>query len=92
MKGLIVLFALAILVSLPAFAGNPYETVDQARQRHSVENYDTYKKNGNRAPLGGYKESLGDPAPYGTERPGYTSPKGYGVDSPYGIKNDSRRY
>lgn len=53
---------------------NPLETTDQLRQRRSAENYDTYRQNGNQAPLGGYREPLGSPSPSGTERPGYASP------------------
>ena len=50
---------------------NLLETTTQARQRHSAENYQHYKKHG--TPLGGYPESLGNPAPSGTEYPGYRS-------------------
>jgi hypothetical protein len=60
------------------------ESIDESRQRHSAENYEVYKNNGYQAPLGGYSEPLGDTAPKGTERPGYTSPKGgYNYSSPY---------
>jgi len=65
----------------------PLETTEEARQRHSAENYQTYKNNGDQAPLGGYQERLGDPAPRGTERPGYTTPKGYDSPPPYGDDN-----
>lgn len=86
MKDSLVLIALAAAVSLPAYAWNPLETTDEARQRHSAERYDTYRNNGYQAPLGGYQEKLGDPAPYGTDRPGYSSP----YSSPYGNQNKDR--
>ncbi len=65
------------------------ETTDQARQRHSAENYGTYRQNQNQVPLGGYSERLGDPSPVGTERPGY-APKGYD-SNPYGASNDEQQ-
>ncbi len=69
--------ALFTLVFSEASAqSNALETTDQARQRHSSERYQQWKRSG--TPLGGYQEKLGDVAPQGTERPGYTSPKGYG--------------
>lgn len=57
------------------------ETVDQSRQRHSAQRWQEYEQRGYQAPLGGYREPLGDPAPRGTERPGYTTPQGYGAPS-----------
>lgn len=72
---------LASLISVsPATAQsrNLLETTEQARQRHSAERWNQYEQRGYRAPLGGYQERLGDPAPRGTERPGYTSPQPYG--------------
>ncbi len=93
MKKSILLFAIAMCVSATASAEwRPFETTDEARQRHSAERYETYRNNGYRAPLGGYSEKLGDPAPYGTERPGYTSPKGYGYGSPYGDDSNNSRW
>ncbi len=89
MEKLIMLFTLVVAVSLPAYAWNPLETTKQAKQRHSAERYKTYRDNGYQAPLGGYKEKLGDPAPYGTEKPGYTQPNGYGYGSPYGGSNQN---
>lgn len=61
----------------------PFETTNEARQRHSAERYQTYKEHNYQAPLGGYSEPLGDRAPAGTERPGFTSPE-RGQPSPYG--------
>ena len=73
-----VIVALFTLVFSEASAQyrNPLETIDQARQRHSSERYQRQQRSG--TPLGGYREKLGDVAPRGTERPGYTSPKSYG--------------
>ncbi len=69
-------FILAFSVSAAWAQGSwrPLETVDQARQRHSAERYEIYKERGYQAPLGGYPERLGDPAPLGTESPGFTTP------------------
>jgi hypothetical protein len=83
-KALIIVFILAISVSLAwAQGGRPFETRDEARQRHSAERYETYKNHGYQAPLGGYSEPLGDPAPWGTDKPGFVSP-GQGQSSLYG--------
>jgi hypothetical protein len=57
------------------------ETTDEARQRHSAQRWLEYEQRGYQAPLGGYGNPLGDPAPRGTERPGYTTPQGYGSQS-----------
>ena len=79
MKTVIALAIVALLTLVFSEASaqfNPFETTDQARQRHSSERYQQQQRSG--TPLGGYPEKLGDPAPRGTERPGYTSPKGYG--------------
>ena len=75
--------------------GNLFETTDQARQRHSAERWNQYEQRGYRAPLGGYQERLGDPAPRGTEQPGYTSPQpyGYGNNSPtWGSSQSQNRW
>jgi len=64
--------------SAAAQSRNLLETTDQARQRHSAERYQEYERRGFQEPLGGYRDRLGDPAPPGTERPGYTSPQPYG--------------
>ena len=77
--------ALVLGLTLPAAAAandvsrKLTETFDQARQRHSAERWNRYEQNGRQAPLGGYDSRLGDPAPYGTERPGYNTPQPYGA-------------
>lgn len=88
----------AALVALTVHAGaasadlsRPFETRDEARQRHSAENYQTFERNRYQAPLGGYNERLGDPAPRGTERPGYTPPQRYDSAPPFGTFDQQRR-
>ena len=73
---IVALFTLVFSEASAQSIYNPFETTDQARQRHSSERYQQQQRSG--TPLGGYQEKLGDVAPQGTERPGYTSPKGYG--------------
>lgn len=69
------IIALCLAIPLAAMAqSRPLETRDEARQRHNAERYRTYEERGRQAPLGGYSERLGDPAPRGTESPGYISP------------------
>ena len=51
---------------------SPWETVEDARARHGARRYETYRQRGE--PLGGYRESFGDPAPPGTIRPGHAAP------------------
>ena len=92
-----VLFAVSVAVLVLAAAGaahaqsRAFETTEEARQRHSAQNYETYRRNGYRAPLGGYPDKLGDPAPRGTERPGFSSPKGNGFGSSNGSNFGMRR-
>ncbi len=66
--------ALAILLfaTSQAEAQSPFETREQARQRHSSERYQQQRGTS----LGGYRSTLGDPAPSGTSSPGLNS--GYG--------------
>ena len=75
------LAAVTLLFSAVATAAQaqyrPFETVNDARQRQNAERYETYRSNGYQAPLGGYQERLGDPAPRGTESPGYVTPPSY---------------
>ena len=74
-------------------AWNPFETVDEARQRHSAERWMEYERHGRQVPLGGYSSSLGDPAPYGTEQPGYASPRQqYGYGGGYRVPSYGSRY
>lgn len=63
------------------------ETTDEARQRHNAERYGTYRDSGGQPPLGGYRERLGDPAPRGTESPGYNTRPDFGRE-----RNDSRGF
>jgi hypothetical protein len=58
------------VISAGALAWNPLETTEDARARHNAERYEIYKNNGYSAPLGGYPDRLGDPAPRGTTSPG----------------------
>lgn len=92
-----VIFSIIILaITSAAYAAPMFETIDESRQRHSAERYEQYEQNGRMAPLGGYNDKLGDPAPYGTERPGYVSPQPYGNsglnNGSYQPQNNSRRY
>ena len=68
---LLAVIAMFLAISDLAIAYNPFETVEQSRQRHSAENYEYQQEYG--TPLGGYPETFGDPAPRGTEYPGYKS-------------------
>ena len=73
MKKIFLLLIIFSLISVTAALaqGRPFETFDESRQRHSAENWTIYKQHNYQAPLGGYPERLGDPPPYGTERPGF---------------------
>lgn len=67
--------ALITMMSAPALADrNPLETVDQARQRQSAENYETYKRADNPLLPPTYSRPLGDTEQRGVERPGYVAP------------------
>jgi len=83
--------AILVILLAPALAVaqsyRPLETTDEARQRHNAERYDTYRQRGNQAPLGGYQDRLGDPAPRGTESPGMVRPS----RDPYGSGQDRDR-
>jgi hypothetical protein len=72
-----IVLILAFSVSWAWAQGWPplFETLDESRQRHSAERYEIYKERGYQAPLGGYPECLGDPAPPGTENPGFVTPR-----------------
>lgn len=90
MKKALILCVISFILSNCAFADynplNRIETIDDARTRHSVENYRIYKNNHYQAPLGGYPERLVDPQPQETLRPGYSNS---GLNSDYSIKNNS---
>lgn len=47
------------------------DTIENSRMRHSAERYQMYQQNNYQAPLGGYPDTFGDSAPYGTAKPGY---------------------
>lgn len=89
MKKVLILCIISFLSSNCAFADynpiNRIETIDEARIRHSSENYRIYKNNHYQAPLGGYPEKLGDPQPQGTLRPGYSNSS---LNSDYSTKNN----
>lgn len=94
-----VLFSIIIsAITSAAYAAPMFETIDESRQRHSAERYEQYEQNNSSAPLGGYSDKLGDPAPAGTERPGYVTPQPYGSgvgslnNGGYQQKNNSRRF
>lgn len=70
-----VILCIMLLTPFAALADRTFETVDESRQRHEYERYQQYKDNNYQAPLGGYQEKLGDPAPYGTSSPGSYQPQ-----------------
>lgn len=90
MKKALILCVISFISSNCAFADsnplNRIETIDNARARHSVENYRIYKNNHYQAPLGRYPEKLGDPQPQETLRLGYSNS---GLNSDYSTKNNS---
>lgn len=64
---------------MPSSSLNLLETEKQSRERQSAERY-IYQQNSpynhiTGAPLGGYPEKLGSPAPCGTLAPGYVRNK-----------------
>lgn len=91
MKTVSALLIIALASTANAQSRNPLETFDQARQRQSAENYETYRRHGNEAPLGGYNRALGDPPAQGVERPGYvTSQPAYQPSQPNHNRDDWR--
>jgi hypothetical protein len=70
----ILLLAILLLgISSVSEAQSLLETTNDARARHSADNYNTYRNNGNSAPLGGYSGTLGSSQPSGTLTPGLGS-------------------
>ncbi len=69
----------------------PLETTDEARQRHGARRWDDYESRGRRPPLGGYRETPGDPAPAGTPEPGYVAPRPTAPDAGGGHGGPPRR-
>ena len=88
MKTIIATLLIATSSLVAAADWRPFETTDQARQRQSAENYDTYRARGNDAPLGGYNRPLGDSEVRGVERPGYVNQQPYAPQPDYGNKPD----
>ncbi len=66
--------AILLFATSQAEAQSPFETREQARERHSSERYQQQQRRG--TPLGGYGSTLGDPAPSGTSSPGQNSGSG----------------
>lgn len=62
----------------------PFETQQDARDRYGAERYESYRDSGSQAPLGGYREPLGNPAPRGTPTPGYDTPPPMRPPNSYG--------
>lgn len=60
---------------------NFFETEDAARQRIGVERQRQYEENRFGAPLGGYGDRLGEPAPRQTESPGIYLPRERSYDA-----------
>lgn len=77
MKYLIAAALFASSMTAIAADNNLLETTDQARQRHSAENYETYRQRGGENQLlpPSYQQPLGRPSVQGVERPGYVSPQ-----------------
>ena len=81
--------AVVLVIAVDAYAGSPLlRTEDDVRAHHNMMRYEKYQTfmNGSGkgitgAPLGGYYEPLGSPAPAGTYNYGYTydKPCVYGV-------------
>jgi len=83
MKKAILIAALSVLLASPALAQrfgvlNPFETIDEARQRHNAERYDYFQRQMERQPSGlifSYpSDKFGDNAPFGTDEPGKAQP------------------
>jgi hypothetical protein len=77
MKILVVLITATFSVNSLAGGWNPLETRDQARQRQSNENYQTYQKQDNNLIPPSYNRPLGDIQQPNVQRPGYVMPDPY---------------
>ena len=67
------LFTICLLaLSSSCFAAS-IETYEEYRQRHNYEAYQSYQSNPNCINRGG--DRFGDPAPYDTDRPGFSIPR-----------------
>lgn len=78
MKRTTLLLLSVVLPGSVLAGGSLLETQDQQRMRQDAERYDQYKAHGNSEPLGGYRETLGDPY-YGNGRGNQDS---YGTSGP----------
>lgn len=74
MKLSIAVAVFAFSMAAVAADRSPLETTDQARQRQSAENYDTYRRQDNQLLPPSYQQPLGSPSIQGVERPGYIYP------------------
>lgn len=60
MKKLLVMFTLLAIGTVCYADWNTYETRQDAYNRRSYQNYNTYQNNNYQAPLGGYNNSMND--------------------------------
>lgn len=77
----LLLFSAPLIYAADKDVWSPLETLDESRQRHSAERWDYYQQQKQQNPVGlapySYpSDRLGDPAPYGTPKPGYVDPYG----------------
>ena len=63
MKRFALLLAILFFMVKPSLAQDfrPFETRDDANARHDSERYEQRQEHGGMEPLGGYRETLGDP-------------------------------
>lgn len=73
MNRMILTISLLAISSVAVADSNPIETVDQARQRQSAENYQQHQQQDNRLVPPTYQQPLGSPTVQGVDRPGYNS-------------------
>lgn len=86
----LIVFSLLLVTAVLA-QWRPLETREESRQRHSAENWETYEQNQHQAPLGGYHSTFGDPAPPGTDRPGFHPPSHSRSDRDLDFSSPRRR-